>query len=97
MSTIKLSWGIGVVVRGLLLTMAQVWWGALPGKDAGPAVLLRCKVVLRNYMGWKKAWGNKKKKINLENPALFTNNLQTGKEVKFIKEMNRYKLFVQLL
>lgn len=62
MSTIKLSWGIGVVVRGLLLTMAQVWWGALPGKDAGPAVLLRCKVVLRNYMGWKKAWGNKKKK-----------------------------------
>lgn len=40
-------------------------------------------------MGWKKAW--EKKKINLENPALFTHNLQTGKEVKFIKEMNRYK------
>lgn len=31
------------------------------------------------------------KKINLENPSLFTRNLQTEKEVKFIKEMNHYK------
>lgn len=73
-----------IVTSSLLLMMAMIRWWA--GENSG--VLLRL-----GTLSQKLHWLEKKglKRLSLENPILFTHNLQTEKEVKFIKEMIHYK------